>query len=90
MAKSEEQKTADAIARAMNKRGMSNRLIAYFLHHSLTNEVLNEILDVFFHLIRYISDSPVPDYLTMDQARTRMLADSIVRAVEDSGMEFRD
>lgn len=86
--KSPEGKAAKKITDAMNVRGMSNRMIAYHITNFATKEVQNELFDVFLHLIRAISESPIPTYFTMDDAAQRVLADSIVRAVEESGREW--
>lgn len=84
--KSREGKAAQAIVKALNQKGLNNSLIAYFITEEMSSVELNDFLDLFFHTVKRINNSPIPDYLTPDEARIRLLTDSIVRAVEDTGM----
>ena len=90
MAKSTEGKMAEKIAALFTRRGINTRLLGYFLVEEMTKEELSDVLETFFFIVKAINDSPLPDRLTMDDAKQRMLTDSIVRAMEDSGYYFNN
>ena len=86
--KSNEGKAARKIADAVSTRGLNNDMIAYYIQDYTTTETRGELFDVFMHLVRRTNDSPMPERMTADEARFRLLCESIVRAVDDAGMYF--
>jgi hypothetical protein len=88
MAVSPEGKAARKIADTMNVRGLNNSMLAYFIEEYTTKEVRNELFDVFFHMMWNIANSEPPEYMSLQDAKMRVLADSFVRAVEESGFPF--
>jgi hypothetical protein len=89
-AKSEEAKLAQKLVTLTKPRGINHGLVSYFMLEYATKEDQREIFDLFMHFVRAIDQSPLPDgYMSADEAGLRMLTDSIVRAVKDSGFYFK-
>lgn len=88
MAKSPEEITANAIVKALDKRSLSSRMVAYFIVKGSDWSILLELLEVVLHIVKRISESELGEHVSEDKARIWVLADSIVRAVEESGHKF--
>lgn len=88
MAKSPEELSAAAIVKALDKKTVNTRLIAWFIMKTSDWAVLLELLEVTLHVVKQISNSELGEHVTEDKARIWVLCDSIVRAVEESGHKF--
>lgn len=88
MAKSPEEISANAIVKALDKKVINTRLIAYFIMKTADWGVLLEFLEVMLHVVKRISESELGEHVTEEKARIWVLCDSIVRAVEESGHKF--
>jgi DNA-binding IscR family transcriptional regulator len=88
MAKSPEEISAAAIVKALDKKVINTRLIAWFIMKTSDWGVLLELLEVTLHVVKQISNSELGEHVSVEKARIWVLCDSIVRAVEESGHKF--
>jgi hypothetical protein len=57
MAKSPEELSASAIVKALDKKVLNSRLIAYFIMHAADWPILLELLEVMLFVVKRISES---------------------------------
>lgn len=85
--KSPEGKAAKKIADALNQRGLSNAMVAYFMTQEMLPEVQVEAFDVFMHFTKQLLNTPA-DNIDGPMAEIMGIADEIERAVRRAGYEF--